>query len=71
MRIKKDKMNQNEEKREDITMKYEALTLEVNELEGELGDYNLAFDKERQGISGEDILYKKERIEFQNNKLRQ
>lgn len=47
MRIKKDKMNQNEEKREDITMKYESLTLEVNELEGELGDYNLAFDKER------------------------
>ena len=36
-------------------IRYETLTKEVRKLEGELADYNLAFDKLRAGARPEDI----------------
>lgn len=38
-------------------------------MEGNFADYNLAFDKQRNGAKAEDVLFDQEHLKFQNTKL--
>eukprot|EP00828_Plagiopyla_frontata_P044816 TRINITY_DN7453_c0_g1_i11.p1 TRINITY_DN7453_c0_g1~~TRINITY_DN7453_c0_g1_i11.p1 ORF type:complete len:485 (-),score=112.97 TRINITY_DN7453_c0_g1_i11:23-1477(-) len=53
-----------------LEKKYEELTKEVRNLEGQLADYNLAFDKLRTKTRPEDIKNMYEYIKIQNDKHR-
>lgn len=53
-----------------LEKKYEGLTKEVRQLEGNLADYNLAVDKQRAGTRPEDLRNMYEHIKTQNDKFK-
>ncbi len=69
-REEKDKKKTDIEAHKKLTEKNEDLSKEVRGLEGNLADYNLAFDKQRAGAKSDDLLNVQEHLAFQNQKLR-
>ena len=67
-REKKKKQKNNFKK---ISKKHEFLVNEVRELEGDLADYNLAFDKQRNGTKPDYLLSVQKHLKFQNDKISQ